>query len=74
MTAVAEPAEVSVVIPAFNEQEAIADVVSRVRGRGAWREVLVVSEQMNLEQLAASEVGPADSPLDAAVGDRLPDP
>jgi glycosyltransferase involved in cell wall biosynthesis len=41
---VAEPAQVSVVIPAFNEQEAIADVVSRVRGRGAWREVLVVDD------------------------------
>ncbi|HEV7500290.1 MAG TPA: glycosyltransferase family 2 protein [Vicinamibacteria bacterium] len=40
----AEPAQVSVVIPAFNEQEAIADVVSRVRGRGAWREVLVVDD------------------------------
>ena len=42
--AVAEPAETSVVIPAFNEQEAIADVVSRVRGRGAWREVVVVDD------------------------------
>ena len=40
----AEPAQVSVVIPAFNEQEAIADVVGRVRGRGAWREVLVVDD------------------------------
>ena len=40
----AEPAEVSVVIPAFNEQEAIADVVGRVRERGAWREVLVVDD------------------------------
>ena len=28
----AEPAQVTVVIPAFNEQEAIADVVGRVRG------------------------------------------
>ena len=27
-----------------------------------------------LEQLAAAEVGPADTPLDAAVGDRLADP
>jgi glycosyltransferase involved in cell wall biosynthesis len=41
---VAEPAQVTVVIPAFNEQEAIADVVGRVRGRGAWREVLVVDD------------------------------
>jgi len=41
---VAEPAQVTVVIPAFNEQEAIADVVGRVRGRGAWREILVVDD------------------------------
>ena len=40
----AEPAQVTVVIPAFNEQEAIADVVGRVRGRGAWREILVVDD------------------------------
>ncbi len=40
----AEPAQTTVVIPAFNEQEAIADVVGRVRGRGAWREVLVVDD------------------------------
>jgi len=41
---VAEPAQTTVVIPAFNEQEAIAGVVGRVRGRGAWREVLVVDD------------------------------
>jgi len=41
---VAEPAQTTVVIPAFNEQEAIADVVGRVRGRGTWREVLVVDD------------------------------
>jgi glycosyltransferase involved in cell wall biosynthesis len=41
---VADPAQTTVVIPAFNEQESIADVVGRVRGRGAWREVLVVDD------------------------------
>jgi glycosyltransferase involved in cell wall biosynthesis len=41
---VADPATVSVVIPALNEQEAIANVVARVRARGAWREVLVVDD------------------------------
>jgi glycosyltransferase involved in cell wall biosynthesis len=41
---VAEPGETSVVIPAYNEQEAIAEVVTRVRGRGAWQEVLVVDD------------------------------
>jgi glycosyltransferase involved in cell wall biosynthesis len=41
---VADPAETTVVVPAFNEQEAIGDVVARVRGRGAWKEVLVVDD------------------------------
>jgi glycosyltransferase involved in cell wall biosynthesis len=41
---VAEPGRVSVVIPAFNEQEAIAEVVARVRARGGWGEVLVVDD------------------------------
>ena len=40
----AEPARVSVVIPAYNEEASIADVVGRVRGQGAWREVLVVDD------------------------------
>ena len=38
------------------------------------REVLVVAGEMDLEQLAAAEVGPPDAPLDAAVGDGLADP
>jgi glycosyltransferase involved in cell wall biosynthesis len=41
---VAEAGETSVVIPAYNEQDAIAGVVTRVRGRGAWQEVLVVDD------------------------------
>jgi glycosyltransferase involved in cell wall biosynthesis len=41
---VAEPQDVSVVIPAFNEESAIADVVTRVRAQQAWREVLVVDD------------------------------
>jgi len=41
---VAEPAAVSVIIPAYNEQDAIADVVARVVGQGRWREVLVVDD------------------------------
>ncbi|HUG53423.1 MAG TPA: glycosyltransferase family 2 protein [Vicinamibacteria bacterium] len=40
----AEQGEVSVVIPAFNEEEAIAEVVARVRQRGPWGEVLVVDD------------------------------
>jgi len=55
---VAEPAETTVVIPAFNEQESIADVVSRVRGRGAWREVLVVDDgSTDLTAARAAEAG-----------------
>lgn len=40
----AEPRDVSVVIPAFNEQQAIAEVVTGVRAAAAWREVLVVDD------------------------------
>jgi glycosyltransferase involved in cell wall biosynthesis len=41
---VAEPLRVSVVIPAYNEETAIADVVGRVLARGIWLEVLVVDD------------------------------
>jgi glycosyltransferase involved in cell wall biosynthesis len=41
---VAEPAAVSVVIPAYNEEEAIAEVVAAARARAGWREVLVVDD------------------------------
>jgi glycosyltransferase involved in cell wall biosynthesis len=40
---VAEPREVSVVIPAYNEEEAIAEVVAALR-RGRWKEVIVVDD------------------------------
>jgi glycosyltransferase involved in cell wall biosynthesis len=40
---VAEPREVSVVIPAYNEEEAIGEVVSALR-RTPWREVIVVDD------------------------------
>ena len=54
----AEPAQTTVVIPAFNEQEAIADVVGRVRGRGAWQEVLVVDDgSADLTAERAAEAG-----------------
>jgi glycosyltransferase involved in cell wall biosynthesis len=41
---VAEPGAVSVVIPAFNEEEAIGDVVAGLRAAAAWAEVLVVDD------------------------------
>ena len=41
---VAEPRAVSVVIPAFNEEDGIADVVARLAASGPWREILVVDD------------------------------
>jgi glycosyltransferase involved in cell wall biosynthesis len=41
---VADPADVSVVIPAYNEAAAIRDVVSALASAGRWREILVVDD------------------------------
>jgi glycosyltransferase involved in cell wall biosynthesis len=41
---VAEPHDVSVIIPAYNEEEGIGAVVAAVVGGGSWREVLVVDD------------------------------
>ncbi len=40
----ASPEQTSVVIPAFNEADGIADVVSGLRGSAAWHEILVVDD------------------------------
>ena len=40
----AAPGDVSVVIPAYNEEEGIGSVVAAVRAGGAWREVVVVDD------------------------------
>ena len=40
----ADPSTVSIVIPAFNEQESIADVVGVLRAAAAWREIIVVDD------------------------------
>jgi glycosyltransferase involved in cell wall biosynthesis len=40
----AEPSNVSIVIPAMNEAEAIGGVVSRLRGAASWREIIVVDD------------------------------
>ena len=40
----AEPGAVSVVIPAFNEEAAIASVVAGLRAAAAWSEILVVDD------------------------------
>jgi len=41
---VADPSSVSVVIPAYNEGEAITDVISTLRGAAQWHEVIVVDD------------------------------
>jgi glycosyltransferase involved in cell wall biosynthesis len=41
---VAEPGAVSVVIPAFNEEDGIAEVVGGVAASGPWREIVVVDD------------------------------
>ncbi len=40
----AEPADVSVIIPAFNEGPAIAALVSALTAAGPWREIIVVDD------------------------------
>ena len=40
----AEPAASSVVIPAFNEADTVAQVVGELRGAAAWREIIVVDD------------------------------
>jgi glycosyltransferase involved in cell wall biosynthesis len=40
----ADPSAVSIVIPALNEQDAIADIVSELRAHAAWKEILVVDD------------------------------
>ncbi|HTI37922.1 MAG TPA: glycosyltransferase family 2 protein [Vicinamibacterales bacterium] len=40
----ADPSSVSIVIPAFNEAAAIAEVVGTLRAAGSWREILVVDD------------------------------
>ena len=40
----ADPSTVSIVIPAYNEYESIADVVSVLRSAASWREIIVVDD------------------------------
>jgi glycosyltransferase involved in cell wall biosynthesis len=56
---VARASDVSVVIPAFNEEAAIGGVVERVRARHAWREVLVVDDGSKDETAARAEAAGA---------------
>jgi glycosyltransferase involved in cell wall biosynthesis len=43
----ADPAQVSVVIPAYNEGTAIAEVVSAIAAAGPWHEIIVVDDGSN---------------------------
>jgi glycosyltransferase involved in cell wall biosynthesis len=40
----ADPSTVSIVIPALNEEDAIAEVVARLREHAAWKEIIVVDD------------------------------
>ena len=40
----ADPSDVSIVIPAYNESDAIADVIGVLRGAAPWREIIVVDD------------------------------
>jgi glycosyltransferase involved in cell wall biosynthesis len=54
----ADTADVSIVIPAMNEADAIGGVVSRLRGAASWREIIVVDDGSNDETSArAREAG-----------------
>jgi glycosyltransferase involved in cell wall biosynthesis len=41
---VARPADTSVIVPALNEESAIAEVVARLQGGGPWHEIIVVDD------------------------------
>jgi glycosyltransferase involved in cell wall biosynthesis len=41
---VADPASVSIVVPAFNEEPAIGPLVAALRAGGAWHEIIVVDD------------------------------
>jgi glycosyltransferase involved in cell wall biosynthesis len=51
---VAAPSEVSIVIPAFNEAAAIADVVATLAGAGPWHQIIVVDDGSSDETAACA--------------------
>ena len=55
----AEPGQVSVVIPAYNEEGAIGEVVRAVAGGAPWQEVLVVDDGSSDGTAAAAEAAGA---------------
>ena len=55
----AECTDVSIVIPAMNEADAIGEVVSRLRGAAAWKEIIVVDDGSADETAAQARVAGA---------------
>ena len=55
----AEPSDVSIVIPAFNEGEAIGGVVSNLGAAGPWREIIVVDDGSQDDTSARAEAAGA---------------
>src|SRR6187431_667190 len=55
----ADPGSISIVIPAFNEGHAIADVVSVLRGAAQWREIIVVDDGSSDDTAARAEAAGA---------------
>jgi glycosyltransferase involved in cell wall biosynthesis len=56
---VARASDVSVVIPAYNEEDAIGAVVERVRARHEWKEILVVDDGSKDQTAARAEAAGA---------------
>jgi glycosyltransferase involved in cell wall biosynthesis len=56
---VASPEDTSVVIPAYNEADVIADVVSGLRLSAAWHEIIVIDDGSRDETSAAATAGGA---------------
>jgi glycosyltransferase involved in cell wall biosynthesis len=57
---VADPAAVSIVVPAYNEAASIAGVVSTLRAAASWREVIVVDDGSTDATAAAAAGAGAD--------------
>ena len=65
----AEPRDVSILIPAFNEAGAIANVIRDLLASGAWREVLVIddgSTDGTADQAASAGARAPAAPSDSA--------
>jgi len=55
----ADPASISIVIPAFNEGHAIAEVITILHGAAHWREIIVVDDGSSDDTAARAEAAGA---------------